>query len=893
MNKLVVKLTFIFALSLIVEINAAIFEVEKFNDHLRWKFKISQDVMTIKKINNVIKIQTLNVDLFSQLSQELKIIFKKNKYISDLKILNANNANRDNNIPYIEIKLSGTEVEMFSFYMKKENKQIVDFWIDDVLVNKKSTSNNSIKNTKIKIPPLAKKAKLKNKASRPVKNIVTQISKIKKINPMLKDFRYGAPFIWDYEQIFPQLKVIMDIKRKTPEFFYAIDNRKIKNSEMESHLQLNINLYREEKWGLMYKSIKLFEKKYGAIVNSDVNEYLKVNALLRDNFKNGNEIAPVRMAINILLNILGKSNNYEMRRAINKYLIAYYLAGTKYIKLLDVAKTFYIDAKENYDYEELQFAAECMLYSLAHLGQYQKIVDVANEKTIQKIVPGQILMSYKISASLKLKKIFDVITEYEKNGPGLLSVKMPSMLYNVAEAYFRDARFEDAIKVYDRFLEKFSHHRNSDNVRARLALAYEILDKDYKQTLSLYEAAINRSQNELVSYEARMRYVALRTIRNKAANKSDFEVRTFLDQKKPLGMNKHKNLKKLLWLVRLRSFIVDKNYYSALSFLTVIPFNSMPRLDRRVFVEDGAEIVYGVIQNYYKEGKYSNVIKVHGVYKNRYVDKVANDPFMNYLLAKSYLNLNLFSSAKEIISKMKKLKEDPVKTFPIWVKRIKMLNVQRMILSLNFLSEFGNGDFKLAAKELKIMDQKFRNYNLNNYYHVLIENEKSNYKNVIKYVEKYLSAGNMLDFGDIKEVARLMDIYTSSLYQLKNVDKFKKVATALLGDTAKIASKDKFLYEVRERIEYLLIETLFSEKKAVSYLMLESQIDNFNKNYPKSDYSDRMSFLKGMTMLENKKENEGIKILKDLLNLEGAGDEVKELARSELSLIKLRKKIVN
>lgn len=44
----------------------------------------------------------------------------------------------------------------------------------------------------------------------------------KQKNETHRDFRYGGPFVWDYEPLSPDPKIIVDVIRKTPEFFILL-----------------------------------------------------------------------------------------------------------------------------------------------------------------------------------------------------------------------------------------------------------------------------------------------------------------------------------------------------------------------------------------------------------------------------------------------------------------------------------------------------------------------------------------------------------------------------------------------------------------------------------------------------------------------------------------------
>src|SRR5690606_24825869 len=102
-------------------------------------------------------------------------------------------------------------------------------------------------------------------------------------NPDFRDFRYGASFVWNYDPMIPQLEKDINITSKIPDALWPVKDRVNLDDAKEAHMQLTINFYREEKWGLMNKSITLYNKKYGRDSNLVINEFLKANALLKGN----------------------------------------------------------------------------------------------------------------------------------------------------------------------------------------------------------------------------------------------------------------------------------------------------------------------------------------------------------------------------------------------------------------------------------------------------------------------------------------------------------------------------------------------------------------------------------------------------------------------------------
>src|SRR5690606_7177927 len=102
-------------------------------------------------------------------------------------------------------------------------------------------------------------------------------------------------------------------------------------------------------------------------------------------------------------------------------------------------------------------------------------------------------------------------------------------LFNTAEAYFRSAQYEKAVELYDDFIKENSQFEKAAEARLRLALSYDLLNKDVDQTYLLYKDVINYSSNAKVSYEAKLRMLGVALGRKKAISSEDKELYSFFD----------------------------------------------------------------------------------------------------------------------------------------------------------------------------------------------------------------------------------------------------------------------------------------------------------------------------------------------------------------------------
>ena len=71
------------------------------------------------------------------------------------------------------------------------------------------------------------------------------------------------------------------------------------------------------------------------------------------------------------------------------------------------------------------------------------------------------------------------------------------------------------------------------------------------------------------------------------------------------------------------------------------------------------------------------------------------------------------------------------------------------------------------------------------------------------------------------------------------------------------------------RLSYLIIETIFSEDTKESYLILENKIKNFKNKFKEASYKNRLDYLLGISLINNKKEKEGEEVLKNILKYKG------------------------
>lgn len=877
---------------------ADIINQESLKTHLRWNLTGPRDQFFIVKRNQTLLIETTNLDLYENLSKEMGQLRNNGHYIESIQY------SRDDfpaKPATITVKLKDPSVELFSFYRDADKKYILDFWINTDLISDKASAlqkplplpaEKKVANTK-KVPdtPKTKNALLlKKSAILPAVEVTKETTVASKANPEFRDYRYGASFIWDYPAMIPQLEKDINLQSKVPDSLYAIKDRDNLTDQKEAHLQLSVNFYKEEKWGLMNKSITLYEKKYGRDSNYIMNEFLKANALLKGNLAKPNR-GITQTAMGILSNIKDMTKEYELKAAILRYLIQYNVDVRDHVKTLELAKELYVEARAEFDHTLVIQSSLTILHSLAQLKQVEKIEAFLSEnKKLESMLPPQMNLAYSSFGLLSKNETAELIKRYKTVEKSLVKPVHPAILYNYAESLFRVGEFEASSKVYDEFLSSYSYLLQAPYARLRLATVYELLDKPATATLGLYKNAIDRSTSPEVRYEAKLRYVGLNISRRFKVTETEQETEVFLEQSPDETKALNQNLKKLLWLTRLRVFIATKEYDKALTYLTSIPLDGLKPADRRVFEGDGAEVVYGLVQDAYYKEEYAKVVKIWEVYKDKYETKVARNLYMNFAVCDSFVKLGLYKSYDRALNTFRTVQSEEPRTFPIWVERVKTTDLAQMIEELNLIrliadSKWTEAEAKLASYPVSLRDSL--NYA---FYRGQILFKQKKYSEAVIEFEKVLVTQNPKNQLTPRQTADLLMGYVEGLYQLKDQERFKTVVRALNNDIRQ--SKSAPILNISERINYLLIEAYVGELKP-EWKEIETMTKEFRDKFQKSPYTARIGYLYGLSLIKNSKVPEGREVFSELTNDKTVPSHIKEMCRSELATLELKERNYN
>lgn len=910
-----------FILPLIIcspNIFAAVIEQDNLKTHVRWRINVKKEQMNISKKGSKVVFKSLDPEFFEKFSGGIAKLSKNNSYHKQFMFKPAQNPGEPNQL---EVYLADDSVELFSFYKQDQSQYILDYWINqDVIATKKAAVTARPK--VVKVAKLTKKKPVKRKVTRKkAKSVEKTLSSSKSdkfqvinANTIIKgqsekkyrDFRYGAAFVWDYRPLIPSLERDIDLKVKAPDFLYNVKDRKALADKKEAHMQLSINFYKDAKWGLMTRSINLYEEKYGKDRNTDLNDFMKAVSMLKNTIKEelkpnykpkmdpegeplpGTEFSKKGIqgaARSLLANVVDVTKDYDIAKAVLRYQIQYSIDEKDYVGALEYAKNLYVKGSEAFDDEMIIYSSRVILNSLANLRQLNKISEFLRNKAVIRVLPKQEGLAYINYVNLYNKDTKQVIADYVANKASMTKPIHPAILFNTAEAYFRQAEYKKAIKLFDQFVANYSFISKSGEARLRIALSYDLNGGDYKKILKLYKDAINKSSILDARYEAKMRYVGLRACRKKDLSDSDKEIISFLEATEPEKLAMTDDHKKLLWLVRLRSMINTHEFEDALAYLSTLPLDSVRLIDKRTFQADGAEIVLGIIQKAYLKGDFGRAVKVWELYKNKYENKVAKNPYMNFIVSDSFLKLGLFKSHERSMEYLKNIKDQRSRAFPLWVNPHKNISTANYVVELKINKYIKSNDYK--GLEAFLQGQK-NNKSINyKFYNGLVSTKLKKYNNAVTSFESLLVRPNSNNILTPDQSIIMLESYLESLYQVGPGSRFRKNAAALANDLRRQMTKNTS--KLVMRADYLYIESLFAESKT-DYKLMSMKTNEFLKANEKSEYFDRVTYLNGVALINNNQKEAGKKVLNNLIGKEGVPEYLKGLAKSELSTLVLENK---
>ncbi len=779
----------------------------------------------------------------------------------------------------ILLPLTGPRVEAFSYYDTRLNAYVIDFWQEPG-----SPADETVKEKKLAKIPKKKIQKKKDLKKVLVKTSSAPTDSIGYDIKDYRDFRYGAAFVWNYEPILPEIKSHIDLGRKTVEHFYPIEDVG-RDNEKSAHIQLAINFFRSNKFGKMSKSLELFSQKYKPSDYQDIRKYLQANALLREALKSS-ERGLRKSAIALLKELENSSSDSFLKTAILRYLSEHYLEAKDYPSLLTHAKKLYVISHQNHDKEVLLESIERIFYSLSRLNQIEGLEEFSSDPYVKKIFPRGLMQAYQSKVYLE-KELYQEWMRKTENKAGSESWKSwnPALLYNTAEASFRMADYKKAVTFFDRFVKDFSYHPAAASARLRIGLSYDLEGRNPKMAEKIYEMTLNRSPYPMPRIEARIRYAGIALLRKRDPNASELEKDIFLENTDQDKGHFTKDLQKLLWLTRLRSFIVKKDYKKAQNYFELLEIQSFSPSDRKVFEADAAEIVFGRMSEAFARDDWARVVKLWESEGKELSHRLGYDITQLKQIGFSYVQAGLLKKVSEISSILNDMGSYNTRNYPLWVSRSEQESPKSLAqeLEVTLLAKTENSAELLSKlKSLKEWDKA-------PYFFGLAAYKQKKYGEAIKHFEKLVTNGDALKRLAPFQTAFLVTSYVDSLYQKGDAKKASQVLKVLAQDLDDVRSPS--LKKASERIHYLYVEDLGSNRPSGDGLRKESQ--KFLLNFPKSQYRFRVQYLLGSNYSELKKYEEAEKIFLELIEDEKTPNVVKELAKTEVAAIEFNKKIVS
>jgi tetratricopeptide (TPR) repeat protein len=215
-----------------------------------------------------------------------------------------------------------------------------------------------------------------------------------------------------------------------------------------------------------------------------------------------------------------------------------------------------------------------------------------------------------------------------------------------------------------------------------------------------------------------------------------------------------------------------------------------------------------------------------------------------------------------------------------------------MLLELAILKDIRLKNWDKANKGILSLTNLNNNNNKANYYRGLVHFSAKDYKKAAMNFEAFLSNQKDQSIFDPMDLAKLINNYADSLYNLGEFGKFQKVTDAILADTKSYAPNNPFIKSMRERLNYLSIEITAGKLTTKNALLVEAKVKKFFEQYPQTDYKSRLSYLLGMSLAKNNKRAEARKLYEGMLGDQEVPASIKELVRSELSLMAIKERTI-
>ena len=171
------------------------------------------------------------------------------------------------------------------------------------------------------------------------------------------------------------------------------------------------------------------------------------------------------------------------------------------------------------------------------------------------------------------------------------------------------------------------------------------------------------------------------------------------------------------------------------------------------------------------------------------------------------------------------------------------------------------------------------------FYNGIVSYHGQNYNQAISDFEDLLVSPNLKNILSPEQNQQMVSAYLESLFEAAAPSKFRKNVMAVIQDLRN--NNKPSLRPLLVRAEYLYMESLFSEQK-VDYARLERMAKGFLAENINTPYNNRVSYLKGLGMINTKQIEKGKKVLQELIQDEAVPAYLKGLAKTELSTLELK-----
>jgi len=875
------------------------FQQEKTDRYLRWIIPLKKEKITVLKDGNQVVVETLDRNVYEQLLQEFKKRNLEKDYFKSLDEGHSNSA-AQTGVYHFSLKFNNEYVEMFQFRREEDQSLVVDFWLNEeskaslqssdfqknksheVMEDWQSTNDESEKEKKIK---LAKENELKKNKKDSEQQEVAKITENVRMfseSPLKKgmlrntvgaylDFRYGSSFLWPYEPLLPMIEKDLDLTAKTPEFLYPVEDRPKFKEEREAHLQLMINFFRKKNYGYMKKSMDLFEKKYKLRANeSDLIKYLSALSIIQNQIKKPNP-SLFASSISLLENLLQTTNNHDLKLSLYRYILQYKMNQKDFVGSLKLARDFFIFAQEKNLKSMIYISSKSIMYSLAMLGEVEKLTSFMNEPSVQDWLDGQEGIGFKYYSFAIRKEYSAIVNHFEKIDKGLTKPLYPSVLYHVAEAYFNIGEFDQALPLFRDFTKNYPFISEASFARIRTALIMDLLDYPIAQVTSAYQEAINLATLSKARYEAKLRYIGIAFNRKVtlAPKGSDKAILGFFEYQVDEEVNVKGTLKHLLWLTRLRSMIREKKYEFAMTYWQTLPLDDLDMSYREVFIKDGTEIVIGLLQESFTANDFAKVLKRWGMYQTTFGKYIGQSKDALYYISQSALKLNLTDIAEQYISQFSSVQEY---NYPIWVERLHSSSDFDLLIFKNYLKknniEAANG----------VLPKLGKNSVLWNWAQAMLMFQEKKINEAKIFTESILISdkSSQLDKQDLVEL--LLNYFQSQEVSQWDDAVRNKILAVLQG----LNIENQQFRKVIEMGQYLLTES-YSTDPIKQFESIERNWNYFKTNFKNSGYIYRMTYIYGTALIKNNKIKKGKETLEVLIKDDKVPSYIREMAKNDLN----------